>query len=92
MGCNFYFFYSLSEICPSLRSELMLDGTDNLDINHVAARGLGGALCWKKRIPPTCPSLFLWSWEAGSLPWQGERAEEGNVNSNPFSLHGIMET
>lgn len=42
MCCYFYFFYSL--IVKSvlfLRSELMLDGTDNLDINHVAVCGLG---------------------------------------------------
>ena len=39
-----------------------------------------------------CPNLFLWSWEAGSFSWWGDRAEKGNISSNPFSLHGIMET
>lgn len=79
-----------------LHSDLMWGGVDDLDRNHVAARGLGGynlvassaslkyVSHWGEHIPLVCPNLFLWSWEGGIFPWQGDRAERGTISNNLF--------
>lgn len=84
MCCYLYFFCSLIVksilfLCP----ELTLDGTDNLDINDMAAHGPGGALCWESTFLP-CVSIYFHGPGGREPPWAGRQGREGEYQQQPF--------